>query len=748
MEFTTYATSYRSYMSWQLTSADDDGSADAVAESGGGARRRLSAVVASWSGAMYGSCAVADRPCVHTTWECLEPGSYTMTLRFNYDPSLVWSSGSRVEVRLNGAQAVSMLYKTTYGSDTMRSVVVPEWSPPPAPSAPTPASPPSPSTPAFDGKTYVAGLSLDAICTLSETSKSDGTSGWSMRPGVCCATGTETAVAVCSGSVPASMNYDAAVQECIAQSAELCSVDATTSFLEGCRAILGTGFTLGYNYAIWTSTPCQVASPPPSPPPPLPSPPPPAPSSPPPPSLPPSPSPPPAPPAHRRRRCRRRPRRRPRCHPACPASPGRCRCGATGGALHHERHQQGRHVVCAAGGVLLPGGPDGHRECAPPPGDPRPGKHTAAVRSCVAEVRRAVRRQRDRRLLGGVPGPGQLEFDGVRLRRLDLVGLPGLPAAALAAAAGAAAVVPVVTPAASARRPRRPRRWRCRPSLGPAGPAPRAAARRARRLPRHRRRALRLRLGPQARFINVRTELSDFRLHGGALLVHGSFLTEVHLVLAHGAVNVSLLAAEANAQHYGWRMVRSYCRDAPPGRGFRYILPHGTRDDCGGGVSLRVDYATLVAETPAWAVRATLQPVYNRVRGPLHRVDLRVRPRARVPAHGILGQAFFGPRRDGRLDVYPERGEFTTAAMAEGALEGAAEDYRVAAPFATAFAYSRPPPPAGGGATLPDGAAPPGAGVAAGEVATVDAAPPPPPAPAVVRLLNRTRQATVRRRRR
>merc|ERR1712060_604263 len=40
-------------------------------------------------------------------------------------------------------------------------------------------------------------------------------------------------------------------------------------------------------------------------------------------------------------------------------------------------------------------------------------------------------------------------------------------------------------------------------------------------------------------------------------------------------------------------------------------------------------------------------------------------------------------------DVYPAQGEYTTNAMAEGAIEGDASQYEMPSPFATSFAYSR-----------------------------------------------------------
>lgn len=66
-----------------------------------------------------------------------------------------------------------------------------------------------------------------------------------------------------------------------------------------------------------------------------------------------------------------------------------------------------------------------------------------------------------------------------------------------------------------------------------------------------------------------------------------------------------------------------------------------------------------------------------------------------VAPHGLMGQSWDGDDLavDGALDDYhrdePSPAVVTTAAMAEGAIEGAASDYRLASPFATTFKFSR-----------------------------------------------------------
>ena len=48
-----------------------------------------------------------------------------------------------------------------------------------------------------------------------------------------------------------------------------------------------------------------------------------------------------------------------------------------------------------------------------------------------------------------------------------------------------------------------------------------------------------------------------------------------------------------------------------------------------------------------------------------------------------------GKAIDGEEDVFPYKGDFTTYAMAKGALEGEPTDYEMADKYATAFKFSR-----------------------------------------------------------
>jgi hypothetical protein len=197
--------------------------------------------------------------------------------------------------------------------------------------------------------------------------------------------------------------------------------------------------------------------------------------------------------------------------------------------------------------------------------------------------------------------------------------------------------------------------------------------------------------------LNIKTEDATFKL--GRTIVHGSFMTEVHAVvrLSSGRFfNVSFWASEANQWNWGWKMVNGSC--AKPGNTVPFQLgPHRSKECDNSFVS--VDLSTVTIDTPEWRISVNVRPVYDYIGGPRHRLDVSTTQKVPdnkfiVPPHGIIGQSFDGdgkPRK-GRLDVYPDRnvdGEFTTKAMAEGAIEGVASQYELTDKYQTAFAFSR-----------------------------------------------------------
>ena len=224
--------------------------------------------------------------------------------------------------------------------------------------------------------------------------------------------------------------------------------------------------------------------------------------------------------------------------------------------------------------------------------------------------------------------------------------------------------------------------------------------------------------------VNMKVENATFNLE--KLVVHGTFMTEIHAVLRthRGRLfNISYFASELNEHNWGWHMINGSCALPYQSWTGRCYAGHGRAVDCPmkgqsvpfslsiheeqrcDNVRASVDYSTLTIEADEWLVKVIGMPVYDRIDGPRHRLDVTISRRVgeyemAAPPHGLVGQSFDGEwhpgrvgsyPRQGKLDMYPPRkvvGEFTTQAMAEGAIDGVARDYEMASNFETAFKYS------------------------------------------------------------
>lgn len=196
--------------------------------------------------------------------------------------------------------------------------------------------------------------------------------------------------------------------------------------------------------------------------------------------------------------------------------------------------------------------------------------------------------------------------------------------------------------------------------------------------------------------MNVRVHLSDFWLHRRALLVHGSFMTQVHFNMRN-MLNMTFDAARMNYLNYAWNMLTGVC-----GKQRFKVGPHG-KYECSTVASVNAEYSSVTVRVDNWVIRVTAQPIYDRFQsdavarsgfafaGPHHRLDIRVTRSGSHTCHrthGILGQSFVQMRRDGLLDTYPDAGVFTTQAMGEGAIDGVAADYEMNSPHAYRFKFS------------------------------------------------------------
>jgi len=195
-----------------------------------------------------------------------------------------------------------------------------------------------------------------------------------------------------------------------------------------------------------------------------------------------------------------------------------------------------------------------------------------------------------------------------------------------------------------------------------------------------------------------------YRLRGAT--VNGTFMTQAHVV-AHSSdgyrLRLTYDSTRLNELHYSWNMANATCellRDGSvPGsteaadvvRTRRLSIRPKLHATCG-RTRIDSDYSSVAITTDEFVTTIVGQPMYGRVVGPLHRIDMRFRMLTTTPQrapHGLVGQGFVGTPRHGRRDEYPRSGNFTTSAWAEGAIDGSPADYVLASPYSTTFAFSR-----------------------------------------------------------
>ena len=147
--------------------------------------------------------------------------------------------------------------------------------------------------------------------------------------------------------------------------------------------------------------------------------------------------------------------------------------------------------------------------------------------------------------------------------------------------------------------------------------------------------------------------------------------------------------------HPGLSQVNATCTKKHQKEHF-VLSPHKSAE-CD-NLRVSIDTSSVTIDADEWKIVLHGMPVPNRIAGPHHRIDLDITQKVAdhefaVVPHGIIGQSFDNNPvpRVGTLDVYPpldEVAEFTTKAMAEGVIEGTADEYKVATPFETEYKYS------------------------------------------------------------
>lgn len=187
---------------------------------------------------------------------------------------------------------------------------------------------------------------------------------------------------------------------------------------------------------------------------------------------------------------------------------------------------------------------------------------------------------------------------------------------------------------------------------------------------------------------------TDFLLPRGGerkrpLLVHGSFFVEgAWTIFAKGR----LLGVSVDARNVGFTVFDGNKGETVADSEKVWTAWRGY------GVEVALRQSTLYVNAGGWQINATRKPVYDWIAGASKwRLDLGVRPfkqRQRISCfpHGLLGQSFDfdGVARDGKMDTYDTKtNEYTTSAMAEGAIEGTARQYELFHKHYTNFAYTR-----------------------------------------------------------
>ena len=154
--------------------------------------------------------------------------------------------------------------------------------------------------------------------------------------------------------------------------------------------------------------------------------------------------------------------------------------------------------------------------------------------------------------------------------------------------------------------------------------------------------------------------------------------------------NASFFACELNEFNTGWKFINGTCSSRS------ITLGLSSRPLTCGHLRIETKFSSASFKfRDDWSVVVRGNHVYDRVKGPTHRLDLTLKElsgsaAARALPHGLVGQSFASSKpREGKVDHYPRAGRYATSAMAEGAIEGVASMYEMPSPFATRFAFSR-----------------------------------------------------------
>ena len=198
--------------------------------------------------------------------------------------------------------------------------------------------------------------------------------------------------------------------------------------------------------------------------------------------------------------------------------------------------------------------------------------------------------------------------------------------------------------------------------------------------------------------VNVKIEDSVFKLKDAVIegkkiknsIVNGSFLTEAHIYTITSQktpIKASYYTSKVGSLMMAW--MNGTINNTPFKLG-SYMTKK--IDEC----LLKAEYASIWCTCANWVVQIRPRLVFNRISGPLKRIDVSFAPKLEEKnfkgfPHGIIGQSFDGDNVDfiGRKDVYENIPVIKTEAMAEGAIEGISKDYEMKHEYDTQFKYTR-----------------------------------------------------------
>ncbi len=178
--------------------------------------------------------------------------------------------------------------------------------------------------------------------------------------------------------------------------------------------------------------------------------------------------------------------------------------------------------------------------------------------------------------------------------------------------------------------------------------------------------------------VNMMTTESTFYMNNRKLLVHGSYMTELHILSKQFRISLETSYIGKTNLIY----MEGMCNNT-----FFKLGSHKNLK-CG-DTEIITQYASANIITRFWNISLHINYVYNFVSGANKRLDINIYRLQHETSHGIIGQSYSKPKgKNGAIDKYPEIGEFWTSAMAENIIDGTHKDYIEASPFAHHSFYS------------------------------------------------------------